>query len=196
MAASEAEEALRLLLEAANRMYTDDDFEIIAAHLEHTETPEHARNPRLYTLLRIIDKLGDLNRFIKLGLSDRSFPFTRERLPAELEAGWKSIFLKHQHIVCDNSNAVQLLGKRCHMNFAESPSCFHLKAIIAHAGEGQRSKVDKVYCPQLGPQLYARKLHARPKWAKPHSEIFKQFENEVHNMKKIEHHHCAKLVRL
>jgi hypothetical protein len=189
-----AEGRLKAFFSPPKSKYTDDDFERIQLLLEFIPGLLKYRNmPRLYILLCIMGCSDDLDHFLEDSLSDHLFPFTFERLPAKLRPAWKSDFLSRQAIVCDNSDAVQLIGKQKHMNFTESPRCFISKGRFAPPGD--LSEVDDVLCV-LDVQRYARKLYYRPRWSHHDRSVSEHFKNEVENMKKIAHHHCVKLVRL
>lgn len=193
MALNAADSALNVRFSEDRPEYTDEDFDSISLLLNRSTASKYARTPRLYTLLRIIDQLGHFDHFLKDGLSDRSFPFTSERLPARLRPSMKVKFIENQHIVCDSSEAVQLMGMRKHRNFTTAPSWIESQGWIAPFGE--LSGVDKVSCG-LEAQLYARKRYIRPRWGFRGRETLKHFENEVENMKRLVHHHCVEVVRL
>ncbi|KAF2188762.1 kinase-like protein [Zopfia rhizophila CBS 207.26] len=170
--------------------YTDEDFERIASLLR-TKSSRYNSTPRLYTLLRRLDCLSDLDRFLQKGLSDHSLPFSQTQLPSEFSEGWKKRFLEIQHLVCDDSTVVQMISLGKHMTFAQMPKYFDSERVIGTGGRGQ---VDQVFCTLGGAQSYARKQFSRNIMSVDDASTAAIFINEVENMKQIVHRHCVKLV--
>jgi len=170
--------------------YTDQDFDDITFCLERIPKWKEYRNtPQIFALLRHLNELDNLNSFANL--SDSIFPIDMYRLPKDLGPGFKLRFRDSQGLVCDKSDAVQLIGKRKHMNFEEAPACLIEEKILAR---GPLSTVQKVSCT-LDLNLYVRKQYERKQFVAEDSQVRQHFENEVQNMKGIVHRHCVELVR-
>jgi len=170
--------------------YTDQDFDEITTCLDQIpKWKEYKNRPRIFALLRHLNELDKLNSFADV--SDSIFPADMYRLPKDLGTGFKRWFTDNQGLVCDKSDAVQLIGKRKHMNFEEAPACLIEEGIIA---SGPLSTVQKVLSI-LDLKRYVRKQYDRKKFVADDSQVRQHFENEVHNMRGIAYRHCVKLVR-
>ena len=185
------ENVLNGYFSGSKKEYTDDDFNHIAQLLRRTECSKYSKTPRLYTLLRFLGRLDDLDRLLKSGLFDYSLPLSDTQLPSDFTQSWKKEFLYAQHLVCDNSDVVQMISMEKHMNFVQEPGCFIRERFI---GEGGRGKVDEVFCIFSG-QSYARKQILRQIMSVSDVAAAAAFRNEVENIKRVIHHHCVQLVR-
>ncbi|KAK6537394.1 hypothetical protein TWF694_011581 [Orbilia ellipsospora] len=169
--------------------YNDDDFGSIA-RLLNASGSKYKQMPRLYTLLRHLDRLRDLDYFLTKGFSDQSLPFGQTQLPSKFSEGWKTRFLAAQELVCGSSDVVQMMAKGKHMTFTKTPEYFISERIIA---TGERSRVDKILCI-LGAEYYARKQFYRRIMTAEDAQAMQSFKNEMDIMKTVVHHHCVKLV--
>ncbi|KAK8050908.1 hypothetical protein PG993_002293 [Apiospora rasikravindrae] len=79
--------------------YTTADFKMISTWLRLKGQEDHSENPKLYTVLRLIDGLDLFALFTRHGVSDASFPLALKSLPSsiELEAALK--FFDQQAVV-------------------------------------------------------------------------------------------------
>jgi hypothetical protein len=187
---SSFEIALDLFFSPPRAKYTDEDFERITSLLRRTTLQKYAKTPRLYTLLRHLNCINDLDYFIVNGLSDWSLPFSQTQLPSAFSEGWKCRFRDAQHIVCEDSTIVQMMSGK-HFNFNQTQKYFQKERNI---GGGRRSVVDEVSCIIGGGQVYARKQFLRSRMPVDDASTMTLFENEVQIMKRIVHHHCVQLV--
>jgi hypothetical protein len=184
------EEALRHYTSPSRSKYTDKDFDTIAKLLRHTKRlSKYSNSPRLYTLLCRLGCPNDLDFILDTGLSDRSLPLSQTQLPPDLSEEWKIQFEATQHLVCDDSNAVQMMCLGRHVTFSRKPDCF---TRLNFLGQGARGEVDVVYC--MGNAI-ARKRISRYSMSANDASAAAAFRNEVDNMKRISHRHCVRLVR-
>ncbi|KAI0893301.1 kinase-like domain-containing protein [Annulohypoxylon nitens] len=185
------EETLGKYFLPQKKTYTDTDFDSIAILLGRLELKEYSKSPRLYTLLRHLDCLKDLDRILQKGLSDSSLPLSQNQLPSDFSEGWKRRFRKAQGLVCDNSEVVQMINLGKHMPFSAPPDCFRTTRFF---GRGGRGEVHEVFCSLGQFKHYARKRMPRPNMADRDMAIMTAFRNEVETMKRIDHRHCIQLV--
>jgi hypothetical protein len=175
--------------------YTNENFDDIARLLYSSGLSRYSTSPRLYTLLRHLGCLHDLDRLLEdpNGLSDSSLPLSQTQLQADFSEGWKFRFRDAQSLVCDSSGIERMIRMRKHMTFDKMPNFFLQTKSF---GTGPRGGVDEVYCT-LGDGLHcARKRFHRPAMSIADAASAAAFLNEVECMKRIAHRHCVELVRL
>ncbi|KAI2462724.1 kinase-like domain-containing protein [Annulohypoxylon bovei var. microspora] len=185
------EETLERYFLPSKKTYTDADFDSIAILLDKTGLRGYIKSPRLYTLLRRLECLKDLDRVLEKGLSDNSLPLSQSKLPSDFTEGWKLRFLNAQRLVCDNSEVVQLINIKKHMPLSKAPDFFKSERFF---GRGGRGEVDKVCCTLGQFKYYARKRMPRPNMANHDTAVMTAFRNEVNCLKRIKHRHCVELV--
>ncbi|KAI1489167.1 kinase-like domain-containing protein [Biscogniauxia mediterranea] len=184
------EESLESYFTPSRKRYTNEDLYKIGKLLQRTDSSKYSKSPRLYTLLRHLGCLEDLDRLLEKGLSDRSLPLSRTQLPSNFREGWKKRFRSAQDIVCNDSEIIQMISSGNHMSFSKTPD-FERKRVF---GKGGRGEVDEVVC-SAGPFTpYARKRIARPDMSTLDTAVMRAFQNEVDSMKQIVHRHCVELV--
>ncbi|KAK6537395.1 hypothetical protein TWF694_011582 [Orbilia ellipsospora] len=174
--------------------YTIAEFDIISRLLASTEWATFKDNPRLYTLLRALELLSDLELLLSKGISDSSLPLSIRQLPSNFSEEWKGQFIAAQYMVCNHSDAevLQLVENRKHINFTQPPNCFVRQRFI---GRGGRGEVDEVECSLFGDyKVYARKRIFRQNTAVIDTDTVKAFAKEIETMKRINHHHCVTFV--
>lgn len=177
--------------------YTDAEFENIASYLRNTGHETWSRVPRIYTVLRLIDKVELVDTFLKHGMADIMFPFSPTNLPKALKQPHTNQFLETQ--VAVYSKALQLergarlddqKSHRKHAHFSHSePLPFKVKGNL---GSGAHGIVDKVVST-LSYKEYARKRFKR---AALNKKDVQSFLNEVKILKELSNRHCIELVRL
>lgn len=147
--------------------------------------------PRLYTVLRVINQLHLLDRFLAEGMNDLWFPFTHNRLPQDLAPSIRSKFLESQSVVFTKVFKFETFPERLHVNFMpDEKTPFETLALL---GAGSQGNVDKVISAVTG-RIYARKrLRRGPTFLKEKEEI-KTFKNELGILKRLRHHHAVELV--
>src|SRR5271156_5350387 len=194
MADQIAEKGLECYFSPPRSKYIDDDFERITLLLGQCPALQRYSNvPRLYTLLRRINCLGDLDYLLDQGFSDRSLPFLQTQLPSKFAEDWKTRFVKVQELVCDDSDVIQMISMSKHKRFSQTPTCIRSEGIIATTARGQ---VDIVSTILEANKSYARKQFSRRILALDDIDTMHSFENEVENMKCVVHRHCVELVSL
>lgn len=88
--------------------FAETDIREIATILERAGKPTWSRVPRLYIVLRLIEKLDTIDGFVEHGVSDTWFPFDQRSLPERLHGhSDRAKFLETQKIVC-NTKALNL----------------------------------------------------------------------------------------
>src|SRR5437868_13969035 len=65
-------------------VYTDAELQQIAELLKSMGRPAWSTVPRIYTVLRTINQLEQLDVFIQQGITDIWFPFSSSSLPGQL----------------------------------------------------------------------------------------------------------------
>jgi hypothetical protein len=188
------EEVLTSYFSPPRTKYTNENFDRIAELLHRSESSKYSTSPRLYTLLRHLGCLYDLDCLLEKpnGLSDSSLPLSQTQLPADFSEGWKLRFRNAQSLVCDSSGVEQMIRMRKHMTFDEIPNFFHRTKSF---GAGGRGEVDEVYCTLGNGLRCARKRITRPAMSIANAATAAAFLNEVDCIKRIAHRHCVELVR-
>jgi hypothetical protein len=75
--------------------FTDAELEQISQLLQNSGRNSYSRVPRIYSVLRTIDRLELLDEFIKINATDLSFPFSAASFPSTIQ----SEFLRSQSLV-------------------------------------------------------------------------------------------------
>lgn len=173
--------------------YTDLDFERISTHLQNTGHVTWGRSPRLYTVLRLIDRIDLMPHFLTNDtnhMSDFLFPFSTEDFPAAITPTVQHQFLRQQGLVHEKSKAVQLEnGGQKHATFSkDDPLPFK---VVAKLGRGAHGSVEKVMST-LSQTEYARKVFRKARGLR--SNEIRSFRNEMNTLKKVRHKHLVRLV--
>jgi hypothetical protein len=79
--------------------FTDTELEQISHLLQNSGRHSDSRVPRIYSVLRIIDRLEFLDEFLKIKATDLSFPFSATSLPSTIGVEIQSEFLRSQTLV-------------------------------------------------------------------------------------------------
>ncbi|KAK8079451.1 hsp72-like protein [Apiospora hydei] len=79
--------------------YTTADLQMISTWLRVQGQEEQSRNPKLYTVLRLVDGLDMFVQFIRHGISDASFPLDLKSLPSSIELEIALKFFDQQAVV-------------------------------------------------------------------------------------------------
>ncbi|KAK4182966.1 Hsp70 protein-domain-containing protein [Podospora australis] len=177
-------------LNLSTQELTDADLERVTNYLHSIKKPSWASIPRIYTILRLINQLDDINLFLREGLTDMWLPFSLQTLPRELTDAIQSRFIEIQSVVYSKSKSFQLeTGARRHAHFSANDP-FPLRS-IAKLGFGAHGSVDKVVST-LTHKIYARKLFRKSKGLK--KEDVQTFRNELDVLKRVSFRHCISLV--
>jgi hypothetical protein len=174
----------------AGYAYTDIDCLDISAHLSADGFADWAKNPRIYVVLRLLNKVDAMQDFDRLGLTDLCLPFQRpSQLPRSL-GSFRETFIERQVSVLTTSIALEKgLAEQNHVRIPRD-SVFPYESLGA-LGQG-RYQVDQVRSPLSG-ERFARKLFKRSQVSKT---VQQEFLNELNVLKRIDHEHCVRLVRI
>jgi hypothetical protein len=79
--------------------FTGAELEQISHLLQNSGRHSYSRVPRIYSVLRMIDRLEFLDEFIKTNATDLSFPFSATSFPSTIDVEIQSEFLRSQSLV-------------------------------------------------------------------------------------------------
>lgn len=175
--------------------YTDAEFEWLVSYLRNTGHESWTRAPRMYTVLRLIDRVDLVDTFLQREITDIWFPFSENTLPKLLKQPHRAQFLRTQEAVFSKALELERGSKldddrmnRRHAHFSHGePLPFKAIAIL---GSGAHGFVDKVVST-LSYREYARKQFKRSAINK---KGIKTFLNEVKILKSLRHKHCIDMV--
>ncbi|KAH7065840.1 kinase-like domain-containing protein [Paraphoma chrysanthemicola] len=195
------EELLQHWFSEAETQYKSDGFSEkdiweISTILQRAERPSWSRTPRLYIVLRMIQKLDVIERFIEQGISDLGFPFNQKSLPHILGSqSDRANFLDHQRAVC-NSKALNLEQPRAkHVHFHDSNE-IPLKK-IGELGKGSSGVVERVIST-VSYREYALKLIRRGTTYRKDKQVLRGFEKELSHLKRLSedqaHRHIIEVI--
>jgi hypothetical protein len=175
--------------EKSGYTYTDIDCLDISAHLHADGFTDWAKNPRIYVVLRLLNKVNAMHDFDRLGLNDLCLPFQKpSQLPRSL-GSFRETFIEKQASVLTTSVALEKgLAEQNHVHIPNN-TVFPYESIGA-LGQG-RNQVDQVRSPLSG-ECFARKLFKRSQVSQ---NVQREFLNELNVLKRINHEHCVHLVR-
>lgn len=117
--------------------YNDDEVDSIAqilGKLEHVAR----KSPRLYIVLRSIDRLCILGWLLDSEFDDRWFPVTAIGLPAFLGPEDRSSIVAHQHLIMTQALNLEI-GVHCRI---DDDLPFDLLGILGIGGYGQVSRIE------------------------------------------------------
>ncbi|CAM1504709.1 Fc.00g023000.m01.CDS01 [Cosmosporella sp. VM-42] len=172
----------------ASNSPTDAHFEQISTFLKSTGLTAQSETPRLYTVLRLINRLDMMEAFIDKGITDMWFPFTNATFPPSLRPSTRAQFLETQSVVFSKGFKLEKGSARKHCHFNQDET-LPFKS-IAILGKGAHGVVDKVMST-ISHQEYARKLFRRVKGMRP-ADV-KTFTTELAILKRVQHKHCVEL---
>ncbi|KAF1993715.1 kinase-like protein, partial [Amniculicola lignicola CBS 123094] len=164
--------------------YEDNQVEDIADLLKDP------KRPRIYIILRKIDRSDAFNGFVATGITDRWLPIQEINLPKCLAGYSRKTFCDIQSQYMSKGQEMQ---KKGHANFQRTDSIPF--ETIAKLGFGAHGFVEKVRFT-IDKRFYARKSiprRLRSNVQQRKSEM-KAFERELENMRKLVHDHCVELV--
>ncbi|KAF2188986.1 kinase-like protein [Zopfia rhizophila CBS 207.26] len=166
------------------------DFSFIGLLLILTNKSALAENPKLYYVLRRMNRLELLSDFTSCGCTDLWFPFPRHTLRRLLDqTSDQKEFLATQTFVLDHEMPILLNGE--HFAFADSDSMeLEVKGRLGRGGYGV---VDHVRDPRTK-KHYARKIMYRTAASERHHDLMENFKREIHGMWRVKHRHCVDLV--
>jgi serine/threonine protein kinase len=176
--------------QALDKPLSDQDIRDISEGLSREGNNRWCRVPRIYVVLRLINQIQAINTFIDQGISDLGFPFTQRNLPEAFsdQTGRKD-FLEAQKLVLSNVLDFERGSKHYHFSCDSDVPLVTLSEL----GRGYFGSVDRVRS-ELSFREYARKLIPRGLNFRKDKSVLREFENELHNLKKLSHLHTVELV--
>ena len=88
--------------DGSKKMYTAADLEMISAYLRTQGEGKYSRNPKLYTVLRLIGELHVFNQFVERGISDSIIPLlTYDSLPPAINLEIARKFMGQRSVVLE-----------------------------------------------------------------------------------------------
>jgi hypothetical protein len=174
----------------ASVVYPDDVFDKIAKYLVQAGKQQWSLRPRTYIVLRLINRLDNMDAFVLDGLFDIAFPYTYNRLPASLSSGTRNSFLEKQAVVLSKAGDLEMEHGR-HRHFSASADTNF--AVVKQLGSGYFGVVDHVQS-KLSLEEYARKRTLRARTFSKDKKALKVFENELSNLKRLSHRHLVQYV--
>ena len=175
------------------RLFTETDIRETTNLLQRTSSRDAwSRIPRIYIVLRVIDRLEHIKTFIAQGITDVWFPFSQTSLPQGFQPLTARLdFIEAQSTVC-NKKALNLERGTGHGHFRDATEVPLRK--IGELGKGAYGFVDRVVST-ISHREYARKLIPRGRTFKRDQAVLRAFERELSNLKKLsQHRHIVKLV--
>ncbi|KAI4687480.1 uncharacterized protein J4E88_003069 [Alternaria novae-zelandiae] len=144
--------------------------------------------PRLYLVLRMIKEVRAMNMLIVEGFKDIHFPFTEVDLTSSLKsAASRQNFLREQRFVLSSRSVDLVQGGRHH----HLDSYFVIKEQL---GKGGFSIVHRVESRIDLIEYALKRIDRRSGTFSKDRKKLLSFENEVHNLKRLSHHHLVKLL--
>jgi len=171
---------------------SETDLREISQVLLRTSDVRWSRIPRIYSVLRMINQLEEIENFLREDITDVWFPFSQKTLPTSFRSQSARLeFLDTQHLVF-NIKAFNLEREDTkHGHFPDSTE-IPLKK-IGELGKGGYGFVDRVVST-ISHKVYARKLIPRGRTFKKDKQVLRAFERELSNLKCLKHRHIIELV--
>ncbi|OCL04836.1 kinase-like protein, partial [Glonium stellatum] len=175
---------------SSSEPFSETDLRSISDILRCTGKEQWSRIPRIYSVLRLIDKLPAIELFLAQGITDVWFPFNHSTIPGSLNPSATHEFLQAQRLVLSRAlDLEQETGRHGHFSsHADVPF-----DKVEELGKGGYGYVDKVVST-VSYTVYARKLIHRGRTFKKDKQVSKDFERELGNLKKLKHIHIVKLI--
>ena len=169
--------------------YTDAECLDIARLLRENRKAAWAAIPRIYIILRTIRQLSVIEDFIDAGIDDFWLPVSEKALRTVLPSTFHSQFLETQRMVLTKGfNLERGIGAQRHASFDRNETLpFRVLNKLGAGGYGIVHKIESV----SSGEVYARKAFRRVT-----KDDGREFVNELQVMKKINHLHCIRIVRL
>jgi hypothetical protein len=151
--------------------------------------------PRLYIVLRLINRTDLLNDFLSFGFTDHWFPISRGALPRKYRSTILPEILAVQNVILTKSIELERGGDGVHGHFEEGePLPFTPVKKLGGGGYGEVHEV----LSTISNKRYARKRIRRKtvfgQGLTATSEGMKQFLEEMNIMKRLSHHHIVRYV--
>lgn len=181
-----------------DHQYSEQEIQEIALHLAKEEQPLWSENPRLFIILRDMNRIPGINgphitdKFVNNGINDTWLPILSKSLDTLLPPLARPHFLCAQSRVCGQPSEFKLGFRSAHGHFPSKNSApFARRRVI---GFGRVGEVDEVWS-LVDRQIYARKVIHRP-WRNFTStnKSVRSFRRELKALRRIDHMHCVKFV--
>lgn len=178
------------MLHSLSLKFSDNDIQY-AMDLLKVVSPQWSKVPRLYVVLKTIDRLGDIEAFVVQGITDKWFPFTITSFPNDIDLPTRRKFLENQWIVLTKAIDLEEGDKGTHQYFAQGETIpLESKGLL---GQGSFGKVDRVWSPRSHAE-YAHKRIGRGNQFWRLQENMEAFERELAVLKRLRHRHIVQLV--
>ncbi|KAF2640976.1 kinase-like protein, partial [Massarina eburnea CBS 473.64] len=171
--------------------FSETDLRDISDVLRRVGQGAWSRIPRIYAVLRLLDRLDVIDLFLAQAISDVYFPFTVQTLPQSLNPSVAHGFLQAQRVVLSSALDLERETGR-HRHFPSSDDVPFIK--VEDLGKGAYGYVDRVIST-VSHKEYARKLIPRGRTFQRDQKILRDFERELGFLKKLSHHrHIVQLI--
>ncbi|KAF1961409.1 hypothetical protein CC80DRAFT_437190 [Byssothecium circinans] len=171
--------------------FSETDLRDISNVLRRVGQGAWSRIPRIYAVLRLLDRLDVIGLFLAQEISDVYFPFTPQTLPQSLNPSVAHGFLKTQRVVLSSALDLERESGR-HRHFRSADDVPFIK--VEELGKGQYGFVDRVIST-VSHKEYARKLIPRGRTFQRDQKILRDFERELGTLKKLRNHrHIVQLI--
>lgn len=171
----------------------DDFFNGLEIYLKDTQNPAWSAIPRTYFLLRVLDRTDLMNAFIAHKILDTSLPYSKERFPDFIrDKHVRDRFLERQALVLETM-PLNLFASTKHRHI--DPAFDEHTVIVPgqRLASGGQGDVDVIRVKHDWRE-YARKLIRRPRTFARDKAVIEVFHNEVHNLRRLSHHHLVSFV--
>jgi hypothetical protein len=168
------------------------DFDVAGALLfEWTRKREWAQNPKMYFILREIDREDLFPELLAAHITDFWIPLSTAVVKRFLEKPDRERFFDAQNLTLDDGLPRILAGHHFSFEDIESMGLEQRNQL----GEGGFASVHHVHDPRTG-KSYARKVmnKVRSGGFKKQCEAMKSFKKEVMGMRRVRHPHCVDLL--
>ncbi|KAH7116967.1 kinase-like domain-containing protein [Dendryphion nanum] len=167
----------------------EDNFDRMSSLLTAIEKHDWATRPRTYTVLRMINRIDVMDKFVNQDLRDINFPYSQQRLPACLsEMSDRLKFIEAQDHVTTPAKDIETLENKTHQilrNVADE--CFIFESLLGRGGFGFVHRVRS----RLSFNEFALKRSLRGKMFVKDKGLHRIFVNDLTISKKLSHEHLV-----
>jgi hypothetical protein len=181
--------ALSVMAEVT-RFEIPESFDNLAASLfRQSGKEEWSQNPRLYFLLRQVNRQSLFQNLLDMGVTDLWLPVPLRIVQKVLGPKDAKAFLAAQEHCLEDIVPTDLTGQ--HLALIDS-ECMEFQEVKT-LGIGGFGEVHHVKDLRTG-RSYARKVAYRSHHFKKHCEQMLNFKTELSGMRRVRHRHCVELV--
>lgn len=169
---------------------TEHDFDSISTYMRRLKYPAAwSDNPKLYYILQKLGYPDYTRKFFDAGLTDLWLPFPERTLRRLLSQNLMKAFKSIQSRCLDDS--ITALPERRHVSASSMEDMgFQDIAMLGSGGYGEVYSVKSIHTEQL----YAMKTMSRPGVHSQHLDLMRNFAKELAGLRRVQHHHCVRLV--